>query len=78
MQAQSKLTINARFFETAAQAIQHVNATGRGIAILFDQPMVVAHEDADRMEATGVQFAYLCEREMPDGTWQIVTVPVNE
>jgi hypothetical protein len=33
--------------------------------------------DADRLEAAFVEFAYLHDHEMPDGSHRIVTVPVN-
>ncbi len=74
------MTINfkALDFETADEAIQHTYASGDGVAIrLRGQPMVVEHEDADRLSAAGVEFAYLCDHQMPDGSNRIVTVPVN-
>jgi hypothetical protein len=39
--------------------------------------LVVARDEADRLAAAGVEFAYLCDHEMPDGEHRIVTVPVN-
>lgn len=66
-------------FATAGEAIQHVNAAGRGRAILIDgKHQVISEADAHRLEEAGIYFAYLGEHEMPDGTWRIVTVPVNE
>lgn len=64
-------------FETADEAIQWTDADGRGVAILLDGPKVVEQEDVDRIAAAGVEFAYLHDHEMPDGTHRIVTVPVN-
>jgi len=64
-------------FETAHEAIQWTEADGRGVAILLDGPKVVSQADADRLEAAGVEFAYLHDHEMPDGSHRIVTVPVN-
>jgi hypothetical protein len=65
-------------FETADEAIQHTCASGEGVAIrLRGQPLVVEQEDADRLNAAGVEFAYLCDHQMPDGSHRIVTVPVN-
>jgi hypothetical protein len=39
--------------------------------------MVVDQSDAHRLEAASVEFAYLHDHEMPDGSYRIVTVPVN-
>lgn len=64
-------------FETAHEAIQWAEADGCGVAILLDGPKVVSQADADRLAAAGVEFAYLHDHEMPDGTHRIVTVPVN-
>ena len=74
------MTINfkALDFETTDEAIQHTYAGGEGVAIrLRGQPLVVLQEDAHRLEAAGVEFAYLHDHEMPDGSHRIVTVPVN-
>ena len=74
------MTINfkALNFETADEAVQHACASGEGVAIrLNDEPLVVLQEDADRLNAAGVEFAYLCDHKMPDGSYRIVTVPVN-
>ncbi len=68
----------AHDFETADEAIQHTYASGEGVAIrLRGQPLVVLQEDADRLDAAGVEFAYLCDHQMPDSSNRIVTVPVN-
>jgi hypothetical protein len=65
-------------FETASEAIQHTDASGRGVAIrVRGQAMVVDQNDAHRLEAAGVEFAYLHNHEMPDGSYRFVTVPVN-
>lgn len=64
-------------FETAHEAIQWTEASGKGVAILLDGPKVVEQQDVDRLAAAGVEFAYLHDHEMPDGTHRIVTVPVN-
>ena len=74
------MTINfkALDFETADEAVQHTFASGDGVAIrLRGRPLVVLQEDADRLNAAGVEFAYLHDHEMPDGTHRVVTVPVN-
>jgi hypothetical protein len=74
------MTINFKAFEfdNAGEALQHVDASGRGVAIrLRGRPMVVEQEDANRLDAAGVEFAYLCDHEMLDGSWRIMTIPVN-
>jgi len=72
------IEIKSTEFETAGEAIQWTNADGRGVAILLDgKNLVVDQADADRLAAAGVEFAYLCDHEMPDGTHRIMTVPVN-
>jgi hypothetical protein len=45
--------------------------------MLRGKPMVVAQADCDRLAAAGVEFAYLFNHEMPDGSFRIMTVPVN-
>ncbi len=64
-------------FETAHEAIQWTEASGKDIAILLDGPKVAAQEDVARLEEAGVEFAYLHDHEMPDGSHRIMTVPVN-
>ena len=64
-------------FETAHEAIQWTEASGKGVAILLNGPKVVEQQDVDRLAAAGVEFAYLHDHEMPDGSHRIVTVPVN-
>jgi hypothetical protein len=72
------ITYEAIEFETDSEAIQHTDASGRGVAIsVRGQAMAVDQNDAHRLEAAGVEFAYLCDHEMPDGSNRIVTVPVN-
>ena len=65
-------------FETASEAIQHMYADGRGEAVLLGGTYLnVAKADCDRLATAGVEFAYLHDHEMADGTHRIVTVPVN-
>ena len=60
-------------FDSAGGAIQYTQAVGKGEAILVDgKNLVVEQAIADRLAATGVEFAYLCEHKK-----RIVTVPVN-
>ena len=63
-------------FKTAGEAIQYADAGG-GRAILLDGPKVVTEAEAYRLEATGIEFAFLCDHEMPDGTFRIISIPVN-
>lgn len=64
-------------FNSAAEAIQYCETPEDCVAILLDGPKVVTRAEADRLAAAGVEFAYLCDHLMPDGTHRIVTVPVN-
>jgi len=75
---QMTIEFKAIEFETAHEAIQWTEADGRGVAVLVDgKNLVVDRAEADRLAAAGVEFAYLCDHEMPDGEHRIVTVPVN-
>ena len=72
------IDIHAIECESNSDALQHADAGGFGEAILLNgKPMVVPQADCDRLEAAGVEFAYLHNHEMPDGSYCIVTVPVN-
>ena len=63
---------------SATDALQEADASGRGEAVLLNgKPMVVPQADCHRLEAAGVEFAYLHNHQMPDGSYRIVTVPVN-
>ena len=66
-------------FETADAALQHFNASGYGDTVITigGKSYVTRQAEADRLTAAGAEFAYLCDHEMPDGTFQIMTVPVN-
>lgn len=67
-------------FPNAGEALQHANADPRlDTAILLGgKKYAVAKATAERLAANGTEFAYLHDYEMPDGTWRIVTVPVND
>jgi hypothetical protein len=72
------IEFQATEFETAHEAIPWTEADGRGVAVLLDgKNLVVDGAEADRLAAAGIEFAYLCDHEMPDGAHRIVTVPVN-
>ena len=65
-------------FPTAHEAIQWTYASGKGAAILLCGKNYVAEQsEIDHLTAAGVEFAYLCDHKMPDGTHRIITVPVN-
>ena len=66
-------------FPNASLAIQHMHASGVGRAIFIDgKYRVVSESDAERLKESRIPFAYVSERPRPDGTWRIVTVPVND
>jgi hypothetical protein len=63
---------------TANEALQEAEASGYEVAIRCQGRFFATwEEEADRLAGAGVQFAYLMDYEMPDGTRQILTVPVN-
>lgn len=66
-------------FETAGEAIQHYYASGYGddVIALAGKYYLTRKAESERIAAAGVEFAYLHDHEMPDGTHRIVTVPVN-
>jgi hypothetical protein len=71
------ITFRATEFETAGDALQHSEAAG-GDAILLDgRNFVMTKDEAIRIAAAGVEFAYLVQHEMPDGEQRIMTVPIN-
>jgi len=65
---------------SASEALQHANADPQmDTAILLGgKHYAVAKAMAERLACDGVAFAYLHDHEMPDGTWRIVTIPVND
>ena len=70
---QASIEFEAIAFPSAHEAIQHSFASRQGEAILLEgKNLVVSQEDADRLAAAGVSFAYLC-----DDAGQIVTIPVS-
>ena len=49
-----------------------------GVAVLLDRKHYVMQKaEAERLEAEGVEFAYLFDPDLPDGRNSIITVPVN-
>lgn len=67
------IEIRAIEFDTASEAIQYTDASGRGVAIRLEgKNLVVEEAEADRLAARDVSFAFL-----HDHKGRIVTVPVN-
>jgi hypothetical protein len=66
-------------FPSANEAIQHANASGCGEVIsICGKILVVAESEADRLARIGMEFAYLTDVEMPDGSVKTVSIPVND
>jgi hypothetical protein len=65
-------------FETVGEAIQHWYASGVAHVIsVGGRYFAVDWAEANRLEASGVPFAYVHDYPMPDGTYRTVMVPVN-
>jgi len=63
--------------ENACEAMQHADAEGGKPIRLAGRYFVVAEEEAERLAADGVSFAFLSDHALRDGTYRLVTVPVN-
>jgi len=60
------------------EAIRYADAEREGRPIgLNGKAMVVSQEDADRLAVARIEFAYLIDQQMRDGSRRIMTVPVN-
>ncbi len=66
--------------ENADEAIQTTYADPRADRALFldGRYYALPRTEAQRLEAAGVEFAYLFDHDLPDGRNIIVTVPVND
>jgi len=65
-------------FTSSIDAVEHAEIEG-GVAILVEgKRLVVARAEAERLAAAGVEFAYVLNHRMPDDTYRIVHVPVND
>jgi len=60
-------------FDSAGDAVQHMNGGGGAAVRVGGKNLVVAQAEADRLAEAGVGFAYLL-----DHHGRIVTVPVND
>ena len=68
------VTIRGTRHPNAHEAIQHLSVSADDRAILLGgMYLTVSKAEADRLETSGIPFAYLSER---DG--RIMTVPVND
>jgi hypothetical protein len=75
------MTINIRAIacDNADDALGWADASGYGEVILLDgEYLVVKQAEADRLAEAGVEFAYLIDHEMPDGSFRMMTIPVND
>ncbi len=78
----TEINIRATEHASALEAIRHLAASADHRAILIGteggrrvQYLTLARVEAERLEAAGVQFAYLT---LHRPTGQIVTIPVND
>lgn len=68
-------------FEAVGEALQHVDASGRGVVVTVEGIggyLVVERAMADRLDEAGLLRAYYYDHELPDGTFRIMSVPVND
>ena len=72
------MEFNAYKFDTASEAIQHTDASGRGVAISFrGEYLVVKEAVARHLEERGTEFAFLHDHVTASGAHRLVSVPVN-
>ena len=74
------INIKAIEFTDVHEAFQHYDASGYGDTVisLAGKYYLTTKAEAERIEAMGVEFAYVFDHEMPDGSFRIMTVPVND
>lgn len=74
-----QITFRGHEFASPSEAIQHADATRRGEAITYGgRFFVVQREEARRLEANGVAFAYLYVGDHHEHEFGVlITVPVN-
>ncbi len=75
--SRKEITFKAYEFDTAHEAIQHASAEGGEAVLVYGRKMVVDSATLDMLYAARVEFAHLCDHEMPDGTHRIITVPID-
>ncbi len=71
-----EIRLQATEHRSAHAALQHLEVSADDRAILVgDKYLTVSQAEADRLEAMGVEFAYLVHHR---ATGRIMTIPVNE
>lgn len=67
-------------FKTADEAFQAYYAGGRGDLIILHarKYFLMTKAQARKLEGTVIPFFYVFDRELPDGSHRIITVPVND
>ena len=72
------IRVRGQEHRSAHEAIQDCDASGWDAAISVGGKYIcVRKAEAERLAAAGVEFAYLHDHEMADGSHRIMTVPVN-
>jgi len=73
------IQIRAIECRSARQALDTARDSGSGHAILHNgKHYAIFRAEAERLETAGVDFAYLHEITLEDGSRRIVTVPIND
>lgn len=77
-----EITFQATEHRSAAEALQYLDASGDERAIMIGahggrivKYLTLTQAEAERLEAAGITFAYLCYHE-PTG--RMMTIPVND
>jgi hypothetical protein len=68
-------------FDTIGEALQHVDASGRGVVggvYGIDGYLVVERAMADKLDEARLLRAYFYDHIMPDGTSRVMSVPVGD
>jgi hypothetical protein len=73
-------TIEIRGYEcdTAIDALSSANAGGGDAIMIGGKYLVCPEVEIERLETDGIEFAKLIDHEMPDGTFRIMTIPIND
>lgn len=72
------LEFEAYEFDRAWEALQYADACGWTPILFKGKHLVVRERDVVRIAAAGLDFAHLVDHEMPDGSYRIMTIPVND
>ena len=71
------ITFRAIEFDNAHEAIQHASRAGGEAVLIHGRHTVVDSRTLDTLKSARVEFAYLHDQELPDGSHRVVTVPVH-